>query len=57
MSALHLWNSVHAKIGYYLMTRVEGERFFLPPVKTNSGAKRDSCPKGGGIYEGVLISP
>jgi len=52
MSALHLWSSVHAKLGYYLITRVQGEQnlFFLLPVKTNSGAKRDSCPKGGKIY-------
>jgi len=31
--------------------------FYLLPVKTISGAKRDSCPKGGGIYKEMLISP
>jgi len=52
MSALHLGSSVHTKLGYYLMTRVQGERlfFFLPPAKANSEAKRDSCTKGGEIY-------
>jgi len=50
MSALHLWSSVHAKLG---ITRVHGKLFFFgggAPVQANSEAKRDSCPKGGGIY-------